>query len=137
MSARIRRVTLGMCCLTVLVSLPALGLAASAPRLTSGVYRATVADGTPVYHATWNITVSASGKISGRSHWPCCPGKRVDPLTGHATGTHVVIVRHCTGKGAGFCLQTYTGTVGAGGTVKGHWTGTGVGQPKTFVLTRV
>ena len=103
----------------------------------SGTYRATVADGTPIYHATWNISVSSKGKISGKSHWSCCPGPRIDPLTGHVSGVHVVIVRHCTKQGAGYCLQTFTGTVGTGGTVKGHWTGTGVGQPNTFTLRRV
>jgi hypothetical protein len=138
-SPRVRPLVLsvGLLVSAGVLAVSAAALPTAAPRFVSGTYRATVADGSPVYHAIWNITVTGKGLISGKSHWTCCPGPRVDPLTGHVNGTRVVIIRHCTSQGAGYCLQTFTGTVGATGTVQGHWTGTGVGQPNNFTLKRI
>jgi hypothetical protein len=140
MSAPVRRVVLGICCLACLASLPALGSAAVSTRhLTTGVYRATVVDSPThtTYYGTWNLIVAASGKIVGTSHWTCCPGKRNDLMSGHTSGTNVVIVRKCSGQGAGSpCTQTYTGTVHADGTVHGTWTGTARPNRQSFVLKR-
>ena len=140
MSAPGRRVVLGICCLVCLASLPALGSAAvSARHLTTGVYRATVADAPTgkTYLGTWNLTVTTSGKISGVSHWTCRPGKRNDPMSGHTSGTSAVIVRKCSGQGAGSpCTQTYTGTLRADGTVHGTWIGTARPNRQAFTLKK-
>ena len=112
--------------------------ASSPPQFATGTYKAVAMSRGTAYPGTWTVTVRA-GRISGRSAWTCCPGKRVDPLSGTVKGTRVVILRNCAGQGMpADCRQTYTGTVRANGTVSGTWTGSfASGSGDTFSLTRV
>ena len=58
-------------------------------------------------------------------------------MSGHTSGANVVIVRKCSGLGAGSpCTQTYTGTLRADGTVHGTWTGTARPNRQAFVLKK-
>ena len=58
-------------------------------------------------------------------------------MSGHTSGTSVVIVRKCSGQGAGSpCTQTYTGTLRADGTIHGTWVGTARPNRQSFVLAK-
>jgi hypothetical protein len=112
--------------------------ASSPPQFVTGTYKAVAMSRGTAYPGTWTVTVKA-GRINGQSAWTCCPGKRVDPVSGTVKGTRVVILRNCAGQGMpANCRQTYTGTVKANGTVSGTWAGSyASGSGDTFSLTRV
>jgi hypothetical protein len=94
-----------------------------AEALVSGTYNASAWWGRR-WDAQWQLSVNA-GRITGRSKWPCCPGPRVDPMSGHIAGDTVIIERDCTGQGHnGDCLQVYTGTL-EGEIIRGSFTHNG------------
>ncbi len=95
---------------------------AAQPAFSSGVYAVTQYITGASYPGTWTLTVTG-GVISGISEWGCCPGPRRDPMTGTAQGSHVVIVRDCSGQGLGPCSQTFVGDVDAYGNISGTWSG--------------
>ncbi len=117
----------------------------SASNTTTFTLTPSTSFGTGIYLATqgprtslWNVTVTAAGDITGTSVWVCCPGPRIDALSGKVTGTQVVVNRDCSGFGfEGPCTQVFTGTVGADGQVRGTWSGTGASPEggSTFTLT--
>lgn len=86
----------------------------------SGTYAAQVDQ----WSSTWMIRVEGS-EITGSSQWSCCPGHRVDMLSGKREGARVTLRRDCSGQGQpGTCSQTYVGEI-RGGQVVGTWSGTG------------
>ena len=111
-------------------------VASSPPQFGTGTYKAVVMSRGSAYQSMWTVTVKA-GRISGLSTWACCPGKRIDPLTGTVTGSRVVIHRDCSGQGMpADCRQTLTGTVKTNGIVSGTWSGSyAAGAGDTFSLT--
>jgi hypothetical protein len=93
--------------------------------LQSGTYEVDVSSGGRQHHSTWTLDV-LNGVITGNSGWDCCPGPRVDPLSGAIAGNEVNIVRDCSGQGfEGPCTQTYHGRV-EGNVIRGTITGTGI-----------
>jgi hypothetical protein len=115
---------------------PPTAVASSPPQFGTGTYKAVqMSRGSP-YQSMWTVTVKA-GRITGLSTWTCCPGKRIDPLTGTVTGSRVVIHRDCSGQGMpADCRQTLTGTVKTNGIVSGTWSGSyASGSGDTFSLT--
>lgn len=93
--------------------------------LQSGTYEVDVSSGGRQHHSTWTLDV-LNGVITGSSGWDCCPGPRVDPLSGAIVGQEVNIVRDCSGQGfEGACTQTYHGRV-EGNVIRGTITGTGI-----------
>lgn len=105
---------------------------AAAP-LRSGTYQVETRVGDKDYQSTWTLEVSGN-RITGTSEWNCCPGRRVDPLTGRIDGAQVVIERDCRGQGSGDdCRQTYEGTI-ANGFITGTFSGTGAWQDANWKL---
>lgn len=93
--------------------------------LQSGTYEVEVSTGGKQYHSTWTLEV-LNGVITGNAGWDCCPGPRVDPLSGTLVGEEVTIVRDCSGQGwVGPCSQTYSGRV-QGNIISGTITGTAI-----------
>ena len=88
---------IGLLVLLALCAAPS--ASATQPSFRTGTYKAVVMNAGIVYHSNWTITVSAAGKISGTSTWTCCPGKRLDPLSGTVKGASVVIHRDCSKQG--------------------------------------
>ncbi len=102
--------------------------------LTSGTYLVVANNAGTAYSSTWVLNV-AGGKITGESHWTCCPGPRVDPLSGSTGGGKVTINRDCSNQGQTACVhQTFTGTITAPGVVSGTWTGDGAEGGDTWTL---
>ena len=98
-------------------------VASSGGSLTSGTYRFVGGSGPNVYVGKWVLKVSG-GSVTGTSYWTCCPGARVDPLSGTTGGGKVTITRDCRGQGQTLCVsQTFTGTISATGKVAGTWVG--------------
>jgi WSC domain. len=92
--------------------------------LSSGTYQVAADNAGTIHNSTWTLQVSGN-QITGTSQWDCCPGPRVDALTGRIEGNRVIIERDCSGQGwEGECRQVYDGTIG-GGTIEGSWSGTG------------
>lgn len=107
----------GKCLRTVSARTPICG----GLKLSSGTYRVDQALGSTHFPGTFDLTVTGN-QITGTGNWSCCPGPRHDPLTGTVNGTHVVIMRDCTGQGyVGECKQQLTGTLVASGRVEGTW----------------
>ena len=78
------------------------------------------------YLSTWMIAVEGN-LIEGASQWSCCPGFRVDKLSGIINGDRVTIIRHILGQGypeSG--IQTYQGNI-RDRKVSGTWAGLGGG----------
>jgi hypothetical protein len=63
-------------------------------------------------------------KIFGASKWTCCPGFRVDRISGQIDGNRVEITRHIIGQGLESGTQTWRGTV-QGDRISGSWSGLG------------
>jgi hypothetical protein len=79
--------------------------------LPSGTYRIETAASGGQWIGTLRITVSGS-RIQGQSEWDCCPGRRVDPLSGALTGNRIRFTRICTGQGFNQpCDQVYEGVI--------------------------
>lgn len=119
----------------------AASFAAQPGQLASGTYAVTVHNGGTVYRGTMTLQVKGS-VITGSSRWTCCPGARVDPLSGTVTGSTVTIRRDCRGQGQTACrLQTFVGRIvtdpkdPAAGTLSGGWSGDGMGPANnTFTM---
>ncbi len=90
--------------------------------LRSGTYQVVATETIgPSYPGRWVLKVSG-GSITGTSYWSCCPGPRVDALTGSTGGGRVTITRDCSGQGQTSCVkQVYTGMIAADGSVRGTW----------------
>lgn len=87
--------------------------------LAGGRYDVVVDGG---FRSVWTLSVSGT-QISGSSTWDCCPGPRVDGLSGQISANQVTIVRDCNGQGQTNCRQTYVGSI-SNGSVSGTWSGT-------------
>jgi hypothetical protein len=83
----------------------------AAPLLPSGTYRIETVGGGGQWIGTLRITVSGS-QIQGQSEWECCPGSRVDPLSGTLTGNRIRFTRNCTGQGFNQpCDEVFEGVI--------------------------
>jgi hypothetical protein len=102
----------------------------AAATLPSGTYRVESVAGDR-WVGTLRITVSGT-RIQGQSEWDCCPGHRVDALSGTLTGNRIRWTRNCSGQGFnGPCDQVFEGVI-EGKTAHGTLTmnGAQVGQWK-------
>ena len=90
----------------------------------SGKYRVEQYIGS-TYKSEWKVQVKKD-KITGKSEWTCCPGRRIDPIRGYVNGYTVVIERDCSGQNwSGACRQKFVGTL-MGSKIEGTCTGTGI-----------
>src|SRR6185436_20102486 len=120
--------------------------ARSAADLNSGTYQVVVVTaGGKSYRSLWHLHVVAN-HITGTSEWDCCPGHRVDKLSGQIglketdeeTLTSVDITRFCVGQGQPApCKQEYSSTNIGDTRVQGTWSGTGGSGRWTLYLDRV
>ena len=112
------------------------GLKLSAKKIVvdfkSGKYRVEQYTGS-TYKSEWKIQVKKN-KITGKSEWTCCPGRRTDPVKGYINGYTVVIERDCSGQNwSGACRQKFVGTL-MGTKIEGTCTGTGIVGTGRWVL---
>jgi hypothetical protein len=93
--------------------------------LQSGTYQVVVKTGGKMYRSVWHLRVVAN-RINGTSEWECCPGHRVDRLSGKITDSdQVTITRFCAGQGQPSpCQQVYEGSL-SNTRIEGTWSGTG------------
>ena len=73
--------------------------------------------------ATWQVG-SEGDNLFGVSQWSCCPGFRVDRLTGVIEGGRVELTRHIVKQGGSSGSQLYVGNV-SGNSISGTWSGLG------------
>lgn len=101
--------------------------------LISGTYKVENTNSGTTYVSTWTLEVSGN-QITGTSDWPCCPGRRLDPLRGSVAGNRVTIARDCRGQGyVGECRQEFVGTI-VSGVVQGKASGTGAAPNNVWTL---
>lgn len=86
------------------------------------------------YKAMW-IVGNDGRKIFGASKWSCCPGFRVDRISGEINGTRVEITRYIIGQGSESGTQTWHGTI-QGDRISGSWSGLGGSGDWTAHITR-
>ena len=85
------------------------------------------------WKSVWRLNVS-NGQITGTSEWACCPGHRIDKMTGYISGNSVFITRDCSGQGyQGKCKQIYQGEI-KNNRINGTCSGTGIGVKDTWIL---
>lgn len=75
------------------------------------------------YKGIW-IIGNDGQKIFGASKWSCCPGFRVDRISGEINGDRVNITRYIIGQGSESGTQTWSGTI-QGDRISGSWSGLG------------
>lgn len=103
--------------------------------VTSGTYEAEARYGGTVYKGTAILKVSG-GRVTGTTHWACCPGERTDPIEGTVNGDELTFVRDCSGQGApANCAQTWQGKTTGPGRIEGKVTGSGGNATFVFVKT--
>ncbi len=88
-----------------------------------GTWDVVATQGSTNYPSTW-LVGSEGDNVFGVSQWACCPGFRVDRLTGVIDGTRIEIARHIIKQGSTSGTQLYIGTV-TGLTASGTWSGLG------------
>lgn len=76
---------------------------------------------------TWVVGLEGTS-IYGTSVWDCCPGYRVDRITGVLEGDRVTIIRHIYEQGSPSGTQIYKGVM-TGDKVTGSWQGLGGAGP--------
>ena len=62
------------------------------------------------YKSIW-IVGNDGQTIFGASKWSCCPGFRVDRISGKINGDRVEITRHIIGQGSESGTQIWSGTI--------------------------
>lgn len=73
--------------------------------------------------------------IFGASKWNCCPGFRVDRISGTISGNKVTITRHHIGQGGTSGTQIYIGTI-SNGKINGTWSGVGGSGTWSAVISK-
>ncbi len=97
--------------------------------LATGRYEVRVAG----FQSVWALRVNGA-KVSGVSIWDCCPGPRIDAVTGEFRGDELILRRPCNGQGTPDvppCLQEFRGHL-VGTALEGTFTG--AGGPGTWRL---
>lgn len=88
-----------------------------------GTWEVVATQGSRNYPATW-LVGSEGDNLFGVSQWACCPGFRVDRLTGVIEGGRIELTRHIVKQGGSSGSQLYVGTVSGDG-ASGTWGGLG------------
>jgi len=87
-----------------------------------------------VYTGVWLIGLEGAS-IYGASKWSCCPGYRVDRISGTVSGNQVTIIRHLHEQGGPSGTQTFIGTISFG-KITGSWSGLGGFGTWTAVISK-